>query len=156
MRTFFATGRAEDSLILTEGQGSALAFSFAPKHDDHQALKDINVATLAKEGSPFINHVAEFAPELAQLTKDLVFKDIWERPGLSKRDRSLITVTTLVATGRLEPLVDHFKLARQNGISEDELREILVHLAFYTGWPSAMSAARLAAEVFSDAQGKSV
>ncbi len=114
------------------------------------------MATLAKDGSAFINHVAKFAPELADLTKDLVFKDIWERPGLSKRDRSLITVTTLIATGRLEPLVDHFKLAKLNGISEDELREILIHLAFYAGWPSAMSASRLAADVFSDAQGKSV
>lgn len=114
------------------------------------------MTSIASNGSAFIDHVAQFAPELAALTKDLVFKEIWERPGLSKRDRSLITVATLVATGRLEPLVDHFKLARQNGLSEDELQEILIHLAFYAGWPSAMSASRLAADVFNDAQGKNV
>ena len=106
------------------------------------------MAYSVKESSSFIQHVAQFAPELASMTKDMVFGEIWERPGLSKRDRSLITITTLVATGRLEPLVDHFKLAKTNGISEDELREMLMHLAFYAGWPSAMSASRLAADVF--------
>lgn len=108
------------------------------------------MTTLTKDGSPFIQHVAKFAPELADLTKELLFKDIWERPGLSKRDRSLITVTTLIATGRMEPLVDHFRLAKQNGISQAELQEMLIHLAFYAGWPSAMSASRLAADVFPD------
>jgi len=69
-----------------------------------------------------------------------LFGDIWERTGLSKRDRSLITVATLVALYRPEQLPGHLRRALDNGLTRDELAEAITHLAFYAGWPSAMSA----------------
>lgn len=86
------------------------------------------------------------APKLAQLTEEVVFGDIWERPGLGKRDRSLITVAALIAMNRPDQLRAHLRLAEKNGLSRDELIEAITHLAVYAGWPSAMTAVTLAKE----------
>jgi 4-carboxymuconolactone decarboxylase len=88
-----------------------------------------------------------FAPKLIELTDNVLFGDVWERPGLSKRDRSLITVATLVALNRTEQLRGHLERALGNGVSKDEIIEAITHLAFYSGWPTAMSAALLAKDV---------
>src|SRR5579862_873407 len=88
------------------------------------------------------------APKLVDLTEKVLFGDVWERPGLSKRDRSLITVATLVALHRSEQLRGHLERALYNGVTKDELIELISHLAFYSGWPTAMSAASLAKDVF--------
>ncbi|HUN50453.1 MAG TPA: carboxymuconolactone decarboxylase family protein [Candidatus Sulfotelmatobacter sp.] len=88
------------------------------------------------------------APKLIELTEKVLFGDVWERPGLSKRDRSLITVATLVATYRPEQLRGHLDRALNNGVTKDELIELITHLAFYAGWPAAMSAAQIAKDVF--------
>lgn len=92
--------------------------------------------------------IGDIAPKLADLTDDVLFADIWERPGLSKRDRSIITVTALVALNRTEQLPFHLKRAIANGVTQDELVELITHMAFYSGWPTAMSAMRLAKEIF--------
>ena len=92
--------------------------------------------------------IGDIAPKLAELSDDVLFGDIWERPGLSKRDRSLITVATLVALNRTEQLPFHLNRALENGITKDEIIELITHLAFYSGWPTAMSAVLLAKEVF--------
>lgn len=92
--------------------------------------------------------VGDFAPKLAQLTDDVLFGDVWERAELSKRDRSLVTVVALIANGNTEQLTGHLSRAKQNGLSETELAEVIIHLAFYVGWPRAMSAVRVAREVF--------
>jgi 4-carboxymuconolactone decarboxylase len=92
----------------------------------------------------------DFAPKLASLTDDVLFGDVWERPGLSKRDRSLITVTTLVALCRTEQMAFHMQRAIENGLTVDELIETIIHLAFYAGWPSAMSAIGTAKRLFED------
>jgi 4-carboxymuconolactone decarboxylase len=92
--------------------------------------------------------VRTVAPKLIELTEKVLFGDVWERPGLSKRDRSLITVATLVALNRTEQLRGHLERALQNGVTKDEIVEAITHLAFYSGWPTAMSAALLAKEVF--------
>lgn len=92
--------------------------------------------------------VGDVAPKLAQLTDDVLFGDVWARPQLSRRDRSLVTVSALVAMNRPDQLRSHLALARQNGVTEEELSEAITHLAFYAGWPSAMSAAGVAKEVF--------
>ena len=81
-----------------------------------------------------------FAPKLVDLTDDVLFGDVWERPQLSKRDRSLITCAALIATGKTEQLDFHFPNALKNGVTEEELIEMITHLAFYAGWPNAMSA----------------
>ena len=88
------------------------------------------------------------APKLVELTEKVVFGDIWERPGLSKRDRSLITVATLVALNRTEQQRGHMQRALDNGVTKDEIIEVITHLAFYGGWPVAMSAAGVAKEIF--------
>ncbi len=84
--------------------------------------------------------MGSFAPKLVALTDDVLFADIWERPELSKRDRSLITCAALVATGKTEQMDFHFPKAIENGVTRDELVELITHLAFYVGWPSAVSA----------------
>jgi 4-carboxymuconolactone decarboxylase len=83
---------------------------------------------------------AAFAPKLSQLGSEVLFGDVWERPGLSKRDRSLITVAALVATYRPVQLSAHLGLALDNGVTQEELIELITHLAFYAGWPAAMTA----------------
>jgi 4-carboxymuconolactone decarboxylase len=102
----------------------------------------------AKEPSVAQKLVGDFAPKLAQLTDDVLFGDVWERAELSPRDRSLVTVAALIANGNTEQLTGHLSRAKQNGLSEAELAEVIVHLAFYAGWPRAMSAVRVAREVF--------
>jgi 4-carboxymuconolactone decarboxylase len=92
--------------------------------------------------------VGDIAPKLADLTDNVLFGDVWARPQLSKRDRSLVTVSALIAMNRPDQLRSHLALARQNGVVEEELVEAITHLAFYAGWPSAMSAAAVAKEVF--------
>jgi 4-carboxymuconolactone decarboxylase len=88
------------------------------------------------------------APKLAELTDNVLYGDVWARPGLSQRDRSLVTVSALIAMNRPDQLRSHMALARQNGLTQDELIETVTHLAFYAGWPSAVSAATMAKEVF--------
>ena len=91
--------------------------------------------------------MGDFAPKLAELTDNVLYADIWERPGLSKRDRSLATVSALIAMNRPDQLRSHLALAIQNGLTREELAEAITHLAFYTGWPSAVSAVSVAKEV---------
>ena len=92
--------------------------------------------------------IGDFAPKLVSLTDDVLFGDIWKRTQLSPRDRSLITVAALITAGNTEQLPGHLDRARQNGLSEDELKEVIIHLAFYAGWPRAMSAVQVAKQAF--------
>jgi 4-carboxymuconolactone decarboxylase len=92
--------------------------------------------------------IGDIAPKLAQLTDDVLFGDIWERSQLSKRDRSLITCAALVATAKVEQMSFHFPRAIENGVTQEELVELITHLAFYVGWPSALSAVIKAKELF--------
>ena len=89
-------------------------------------------------------------PKLAELTDNVLFGDVWERPGLAKRDRSLITVAALIALNRPEQLRSHMALARRNGVTEEELMETITQLAFYAGWPNAIAAVGVAREVFKE------
>jgi 4-carboxymuconolactone decarboxylase len=90
------------------------------------------------------------APKLIEYTERVLFGDVWERPALSKRDRSLVTCAALVALYRPEQLRGHLQRALANGVSKEELIEMITHLAFYSGWPTAMTAANLAKEVFEE------
>ena len=94
--------------------------------------------------------MAEIAPKLAELTSDVVFGDVWERSELSKRDRSLITVAVLTALYRTEQLRGHIGRALDNGVTKDEIAEVIVHMAFYAGWPTAANAVRVAKEVYDE------
>jgi 4-carboxymuconolactone decarboxylase len=92
--------------------------------------------------------MGDIAPKLAELTDNVLFGDVWERPGLSKRDRSLVTVSALIALNRPDQLRSHLIRARENGVTQDEVVEAITHLAFYSGWPNAVSAVGVAREVF--------
>lgn len=103
-----------------------------------------------KPPSPVGKSLGDFAPKLADLTDDVLFGDVWERPQLSKRDRSLITCAALIATGKTEQMGFHFPNALKNGVTEEELVEVITHLAFYVGWPNAMSAVNRAKQLFAE------
>ena len=94
--------------------------------------------------------LGDIAPKLLELTNNVLFGDVWERPGLSKRDRSLITVSALLALNRTEQLRFHIPRALENGVTKDEIAELVTHLAFYSGWPTAVSAAIVAKEMFGE------
>ena len=95
-----------------------------------------------------------FTPHLADLVDDPLFAQVWERPGLSKRDRSLITVAAIVALHRPEVLPAHLLRARENGVTKLELSEAITHLAFYAGFPSAISASAIAVETLGPLEGE--
>ena len=92
--------------------------------------------------------VGDFAPKLADLTDDVLFGDVWARSELSPRDRSLVTVASLITSGATDQLRGHLQRARDNGVTEAELSEAIIQLAFYAGWPKAMSAVQVARAVF--------
>ena len=104
---------------------------------------------MSKESSAAQKMIGDFAPKLVDLTDDVLFGDVWERSELSKRDRSLATVAALIAMNRPDQLRFHLTYAVQNGMKKEELIEVITHLAFYAGWPSAMSAIMVAKEVLS-------
>lgn len=104
----------------------------------------------SKESSRAQQLMGDFAPKLAELTDDVLYGDIWQRAELLPRERSLITVAALIANGNTEQLPSHLKLAKQNGLTEKELAEVMIHLAFYTGWPRAISAILVAKDVFKE------
>jgi 4-carboxymuconolactone decarboxylase len=104
---------------------------------------------MSKEPSAAEKLFGDFAPKLVELTDNVLFGDVWERAGLSKRDRSLVTVTALIALNRTEQLRFHLEKAVENGLTKEELIEVITHLAFYSGWPNAMNAILLAKELFS-------
>lgn len=86
-----------------------------------------------------IEKIKEMSPEFAQLTDEVLFNDIWNRPGLAARDKSLITVSVLAALGRADQLESHIKLGLENGLTEKEIQAAMTHIAFYAGWPAAVS-----------------
>jgi 4-carboxymuconolactone decarboxylase len=94
--------------------------------------------------------MGDIAPQLADLTDDVLYGQVWSRPGLSQRDRSLATVSALIAMDRPAQLRSHIRLARQNGVTEQEISEVITHMAFYSGWPTAVNAVAVAREVFEE------
>ena len=101
-----------------------------------------NIPTAARKA------FGDIAPGLARITDEVLFGDVWERPQLSKRDRSLVTSAALVATGKAEQTNFHFPRAIENGVTPEELMEMITHMAFYAGWPNAMTAVTRFKELF--------
>jgi len=104
---------------------------------------------MSKEPSAAEKTIGDFAPKLVELTDRVLFGDVWERKELSKRDRSLVTVAALIAMNRPDQLRFHLGKALDNGVEKSELIEVITHLAFYSGWPSSMTAITIAKELFS-------
>jgi 4-carboxymuconolactone decarboxylase len=125
-----------------------MSYHRVSEESQSQPLTFKGTKDMSKEPSGVQKNIGHLAPKLAQLTDDVLFGDVWERAELSKRDRSLITVAALIAGGNTEQLRFHLKRAKDNGVTEAELIETITHLAFYAGWPRAMSAMNVAKEVF--------
>jgi 4-carboxymuconolactone decarboxylase len=106
------------------------------------------MAASSPSSSSPLERIRAVVPKLADLTEKVLFGDVWERPELSKRDRSLITCAALVALQRPDQLRGHLERALVNGVTKQELSELITHLAFYSGWPTAVTAAAIAKEVF--------
>src|SRR5947208_15434413 len=98
--------------------------------------------------SPAREAIRGTVPKLAEISDTLIYGEVWERPGLSRRDRSLITVASLLALGREKQLEGHLARALANGVTRDEISELITHLAFYAGWPAANTAVLIARDVF--------
>jgi len=118
-----------------------------------EAVTDDQYAAVGAEGKNAQPSVAQAMygdvnPKLAALTDDVLYGEVWARTQLSPRDRSLVTVSALIAMNRPDQLRSHLALARKNGLTEDELIETITHLAFYAGWPSAVTATLVAKDVF--------
>ncbi len=107
-----------------------------------------DAAKSASASSATRDRVRNTVPKLIDLTEKVLFGDVWERPELSKRDRSLIVCAVLTATYRPEQLKGHLQRALDNGLTKTELAEMITHVAFYAGWPAAMTASNVAREVF--------
>lgn len=124
-------------------QPAVLQWSVAEQTQVSSRAKIMN-----SEPSAIKQQLGDFAPKLVDVTDKVLFGDIWERTELAPRERSLITVAALVAGGNSEQLPFHLNKAKENGLSEADLIEVITHLAFYSGWPKAMSAIQVAKEVF--------
>jgi len=104
----------------------------------------------AKRPHSTIQQVRDVFPKLGQITDEVVYGDIWERKELSKRDRSLVTVAAVTVLCRPDQLRAHIWRALDNGVTRDEIAELITHLAFYAGWPNAGTAALIAKQVFEE------
>lgn len=145
-----AATSAMTHIAITEASDGKTVDWFEPVSDaQYEGSKSV-AAPAPAEPSRAQRLLGDVAPKLAQLTDDVLFGDVWARPGLSRRDRSLVTVSALIAMNRPEQLRSHLKLGLENGLTKDELAEALTQLAFYAGWPSALSAAGVAREVFAN------
>jgi 4-carboxymuconolactone decarboxylase len=126
------------------------ADQLAPASPD---LIPLNVEAEATRVARVAKNLGPTFQDLQDYTTDVLFKDLWLRPGLAPRDRSLMTVSALVATGRVAQLTSHINLGMDNGLTQGQIAGAITHLAFYSGWPNAMSAAPVANEVFGKRSG---
>lgn len=102
---------------------------------------------MADQKTPMRAPWQDIAPRLAEISNDVLFDDVWQRPGLSPRDRSLVTVASLIALYRSNELPFHMTKALENGVTREEIIEVITHLAFYSGWPTASTAIGIARNV---------
>jgi 4-carboxymuconolactone decarboxylase len=107
----------------------------------------LNEAAETERATRVGQQFGQITPSLVQYTTDVLFRDLWLRPGLAPRDRSLVTVSALIATGQVAQITYHLNRAMDNGLTREEAGEVLGHLAFYAGWPDAFSAAPVVKEV---------
>jgi len=94
------------------------------------------------------DNMRKVAPKLVQLSEEVLYGDVWERPLLSKRERSLITIASLISLYRFGQLPGHFQRGLDNGLTKEEIGEVITHIAFYAGWPCSAQAVSIASEVF--------
>ena len=112
------------------------------------ALLPLNKEAEAKRAANVQQQFGNVAPGIVQYTTDVLFLNLWLRPDLAPRDRSLVTVSTLIASGQVAQISYHLNRAMDNGLTQEQAGEVLTHLAFYAGWPNAFSALPVVKGVF--------
>ncbi len=115
-------------------------------------LMPLNEEAEAQRATQVSNNFGQISPGLVQNTTDLLFRDLWLRPALAPRDRSLVTVSALIASGQVAQITYHLNRALDNGLTQPQAAEVVTHIAFYSGWPSAFSALPVVKEVFEKRQ----
>jgi 4-carboxymuconolactone decarboxylase len=144
-----ATSMAHISVVEQPATGAAVVWMEKLTAEQYNApLRDARPAATSSEPTAAQRIMGDVAPALADLTDRVLFGEVWARPQLSPRDRSLVTVSALIAMNRPDQLRSHMARARANGVTQDELVEAITHLAFYSGWPNAVTAVGVAREVF--------
>jgi 4-carboxymuconolactone decarboxylase len=143
VKKLVASSLATGALVLTGGITT-------PVHAQESTSGTPSASTTGAkvQPTPAQKMFGDISPKLVELTDNVLFGDVWARPGLSRRDRSLVTVSALIAMNRPDQLRSHLAIARENGVTQHELVEAITHLAFYAGWPSAVTAISVAKEVF--------
>ena len=114
----------------------------------HRQLLPLNEAAEADRSKRVGDQFGAVFPGVVQYTTDVLFRGLWLRPGLAPRDRSLVTISSLVASGKVAQLTGHVNIGMNNGLTQAEIAEAITHLAFYVGWPNVFSAMPVAKEVF--------
>jgi 4-carboxymuconolactone decarboxylase len=117
---------------------------------DNDDTASTSTSTSTSTESAMQKMVGDFAPKFVSLTDDMLFGDIWARPELSPRDRSLITIASLITGGNTEQQAAHMALGQKNGLTATEIKETIIHMAFYAGWPKAVSALAIAKDTLTD------
>lgn len=112
------------------------------------SLLPLNQAAEADRAARVGQQFGSIAPGLVDYTTDPLFRDLWLRPDLAPRDRSLVTVSALIASGQVAQIPYHLNRAMDNGLTQQEAAEVITHLAFYVGWPNAFSALPVVKDVF--------
>jgi 4-carboxymuconolactone decarboxylase len=145
------------------GAGNAAKTVFADRHINAAELPPAKVALLpldkeadARRARTVDENFGKVSPGVVQYTTDALFQNLWLRPGLAPRDRSMITVSALVASGQVAQITYHLNRAMDNGLTQKEAGEMLTQLAFYTGWPNVFSAMPVFKEVFEKRPGSAV
>lgn len=115
-------------------------------------LMPLNEEAETKRATQVSHNFGEISPGLVQNTTDLLFRDLWLRPALAPRDRSLVTVSALIASGQIAQISYHLNRAMDNGLTQPHVSEVLTHIAFYAGWPNAFAALPVVKEVFEKRQ----
>jgi 4-carboxymuconolactone decarboxylase len=121
------------------------------KHQGRRAPHSLKETIMTDASAASKNPFSDIASALGKYTDEVLFGDVWKRPGLSPRDRSLITVASLISGYRINEMPFHMKRALDNGVTRDELIETITHLAFYAGWPTAATALGIARKVLEQA-----
>jgi len=111
-------------------------------------LLPLNEEAETQRATQVNNNFGHVSPGLVQNTTDLLFRDLWLRPALAPRDRSIVTVSSLIASGQVAQVPYHLNRAMDNGLTQSQASEVLAHVAFYAGWPNAFSALPVVKEVF--------
>jgi 4-carboxymuconolactone decarboxylase len=144
-----STSMAHIAIVEQPATGSATVWMEKVSEEQYaMPVRGQAPASTSAQPTPAQRLIGDFSPKLVELTDEVLFGDVWARPQLSPRDRSLITVSALIAMNRPDQLRSHLARARDNGVTQEEVVETITHLAFYAGWPSAITAVTVAKEVF--------